>query len=140
MSKVQTLLKHAGLRKTPCRTQVLNLLLKETRAISQAEFEQHLEDIDRVTIYRTLQTFEDKGLLHKVIDGQNQSKFALCSHECDAHNHRDEHIHFHCERCDKTRCMDELGIPTILLPNGYVARSANYVIDGLCGDCNAVRR
>ncbi len=135
MTRALQILKDAGLRKTPCRLQMLDLLLQEGRAISHSEFELHLEAIDRVTIYRTLHTFERKGLLHKVIDGQNQSKFALCSHSCDEKEHRDEHIHFHCENCDKTRCLDELGIPEIVLPVGYSAHRANYMIEGICAEC-----
>ncbi|MDB5030133.1 hypothetical protein [Mucilaginibacter sp.] len=43
---------------------VFNLLLKQNSTISLTDIEKSLEPADRITIYRTLKTFEVKGLIH----------------------------------------------------------------------------
>ena len=33
---------------------------------------------DRITIYRTLKTFEEKGIVHGIEEGTTEVKYALC--------------------------------------------------------------
>ncbi|MBA9079148.1 MULTISPECIES: hypothetical protein [Rufibacter] len=40
------------------------------------------EQADCVTLYRTLKTFEEKGLMQQVIDGAEPTKYALCQEDC----------------------------------------------------------
>ena len=61
---------------------------------------------DRVTLYRTIKQFEEKGLIHEVIDTKGQAKYALCVTECTTHEHHDDHLHFHCSQCDRTIGVD----------------------------------
>ena len=48
-----------------------------------------LKSTDRVTLYRTLQTLSDKGIIHKAAHIDNEDYYAICEHSCTA----DEHIH-----------------------------------------------
>jgi Fur family ferric uptake transcriptional regulator len=45
-------------------------------------------------------------------------------------------VHFYCECCHRTFCLNETPIPGVPLPTGYVSRSINYMIKGLCPDCS----
>lgn len=122
------------LKSTPCRLAVLSLLVSHEHALSHADIEQHIDQaIDRVTIYRTLRSFLDKGVIHKVLDDEGVTKYALC-HECsEIHNH--EHVHFKCEQCGQTQCLDNIQIPHINLPQGFRSKQKNLLIQGICSQC-----
>ncbi len=136
-TKGTEILKRNGLRLTNCRSAVIDVFCAAHTAIGHAELEDELieDEFDRVTIYRTINTFLDKGIIHKVMDGSGIGKFALCSAKCDEHQHHDDHIHFNCLACGSTTCMEELSIPKVDLPQGYEVKEANLLLKGICVKC-----
>ncbi|MEQ8926553.1 MAG: transcriptional repressor [Fulvivirga sp.] len=125
-----------NLKSTNCRNEVLNLLLNSHQALAQSEIEKQVDySHDRVTVYRTLKTFLDKGLVHKVLDDEGGTKYALCN-ECAEDHHNHEHVHFKCENCGQTLCLDNIAIPTIELPKGYNISEKNLLIQGTCKNCS----
>lgn len=130
------LLEHHDLRKTKVRRQVLEVFLSKKEALSHNDIENRFEDIDRITLYRTLRTFEEKGLIHKAIDGSDKQKFALCQDGCTEHDHKDEHAHFHCGNCEKTYCLDGVHAPKITAPAGFQIESYHLVLKGICEECS----
>ena len=134
MSAVE-LLTHHQLRKTQFRERVLDLFLHADQALSQRDLEEQLHESDRITLYRTLKTFEEKGLIHKAIDGSDRLKYALCSGHCDVHAHHDHHAHFHCESCGRTFCVEEVLAPHLEAPPGFVVESTHLIINGRCALC-----
>ncbi len=137
MVKATSLLKHHALRLTDSREEILEIFLKESRALSQREIETTMaHDCDRVTIYRTLSTFVDKGLLHKVLDNTGVTKFALCPSECtERHAHQHDHVHFKCEVCGNTICVKEVQLAIPSLPTGFQTREMNVLLQGTCPEC-----
>ena len=130
------LLKNFRLRSTPTRQEILHLFLEKDYALSHSDIEQEIaDDIDRVTVYRTLKTFFDRGLIHKVLDDEGSLKYALCTNACSATEHRHEHVHFKCTECGQTNCLD-VEIPAVRLPKGYKAREVNLLIQGTCQNCS----
>ena len=99
---IRDLLEKHGLRQTQNRIQVLEVFSKEDIALSSHDIESELKSMDRVTLYRTLKSFEESGLIHKAHDETMTIKYALCGHDCSIAEHKDEHAHFHCEVCGKT--------------------------------------
>ena len=102
MSEVKSILKDYKLRQTDCREEILNVFMKKSHALAHADVELPLKDrFDRVTIYRTLRTFVDKGLIHKVLDDEGGMKYALCKEGCNTpdHKHHHDHVHFKCNIC-----------------------------------------
>lgn len=126
------------LRITDCRKEVLKIFLKMQAALSHADLEEKLNaDFDRVTIYRTLKTFLESDLIHKVLDDSGATKYALCSHShAGGHSHDHEHVHFKCEKCGKTICIDEVQLPKIVLPAGYINKEVSLLVQGICDKCN----
>ncbi|MDB5135557.1 MAG: transcriptional repressor [Mucilaginibacter sp.] len=120
---------------TAMRLLVLDLLLKQNSAISLSDIEKGLEPADRTTIYRTLKTFEEKGLTHIIDDGTGSPKYALCLEECDANEHHDLHVHFYCTSCKETFCLPNCKIPDLSLPNDFTATEMNLVVKGVCDRC-----
>jgi Fur family transcriptional regulator, ferric uptake regulator len=138
MRKAADILLTKELRKTPCRLFVLQEFLKRgNQGLSEVDLETRARNkYDRVTIYRTLKTFIDTDILHRVIDDDNVVKYAMCK-ECDDHHHNHEHVHFKCENCLTTSCLDDISIVQVQLPQGYRKKEANYLILGTCPDCHA---
>lgn len=120
---------------TAMRILVLNLLSEQNTAISLSDIEKGLAPADRITIYRTLKTFEEKGLVHIIDDGTGSPKYALCREECGANEHRDLHVHFNCVICKETFCLPDSKIPDITLPNKFSPLEMNLVVKGICDHC-----
>jgi Fur family transcriptional regulator, ferric uptake regulator len=124
------------LRHTGCREDILTLFYTHKTALAHGDLETVLRDrYDRVTIYRTLKTFADKGIIHKVLD-EDGLRYALCKDTCHDHDHHHDHVHFKCAACGQTTCLDEVLIPTIQLPSGYQKRETNLLIQGTCPKCS----
>jgi len=137
MIQTETLLKNAGLRKTSARIKVLEYLLEQNSAISQPELEKKLNDIgDRVTLYRILHSFEENGIVHKVLNSSGTFRYALCLNDsCTNESHHHEHIHFDCEVCGTVKCLDKVFLPEIQLPENYKVSEIQFVAKGICPDC-----
>jgi len=138
MEKAISILKKHSLRKTPFRLEVLSIFLKNaTKGISPGFIEDAIKDFDRITLYRTLKTFEKSGLIHIAIDGSNDTKYALCHDDCSEHNHLDDHAHFLCTQCEETSCLENVVQPQITLPPNYKLSSAHLALTGICNNCSA---
>lgn len=139
MDKALELLSDYGLRKTGCRQEVLRQFLEKGYALSHADLEKLIGDrYDRVTIYRTLYSFEEKGLIHSINDVGGAVKFALCQQQtCSQEIHHDNHIHFSCTACSQTFCLNEVHIPHISLPQGYQVSRMHLSAEGICKGCSS---
>lgn len=125
-----------GLKVTPARLNVINVLHGSRLAYSHAELESLFSRIDRVTLYRILKDFEDAGLVHKIIDAQGVTRFALCEHSCPDEHHVDEHVHFNCNACHKMFCLDKVHLPSLKMPGGFKMTGLQTLIFGLCNKCS----
>ncbi len=134
--KLIDILKSHKLRITPVRKEVLSLFIENDVAISHQDIEKSILDIDRITLYRTLKSFEEKGVIHKAVDGTDTSKYALCEAKCDEGHHHDDHVHFHCEDCGNTFCVDDIEVPRMESPQGYSIRSTHVILSGKCKKCH----
>ena len=133
--QTKRLLKDKKLRQTPARKEILKVFLGKHVAHSHAELELKLNNrFDRVTIYRTLDTFLKKGIIHKIPSGDGASLFALCV-GCNEHEHHDNHVHFKCTQCGTSECLIDQSVPEISLPEGYKMADANLLIEGTCRNC-----
>jgi Fur family ferric uptake transcriptional regulator len=131
------LLKDFRLRTTPSRQEILHLFLRKEYALSHGDIEKEINNaLDRVTVYRTLKTFLDKGLIHKVLDDEGSLKYALCNEACTTTGHHHNHVHFKCTMCGQTNCLD-VEIPAVKLPKGYKPKELNILIQGICENCSS---
>ena len=62
---------------TSMRILVYDFLEQQQTAMSLSEIESHFYKADRVTIYRTLKTFEEKGIVHSIQENTTV-KYILC--------------------------------------------------------------
>lgn len=126
-----------GIAPTAMRIRVLEFLLACDTAVGLSDIENALSPVDRVTIYRTLKTFEEQGVAHSIDDGSNITKYALCDRHCRPGLHIDFHIHFHCGQCNETTCMPDQSLPAVTLPDGYRVDEMNLTVKGSCRKCLA---
>ncbi|WP_324027781.1 transcriptional repressor [Maribacter sp. BPC-D8] len=136
MTEVEKTLDNKSVRPTAMRILIYKFMASKNTAVALTDIENAFEKAERTTLYRTLKTFEEKGIVHQIDDGTNVSKFALCQPGCNCEIDQDLHLHFHCSHCDKTVCLTEHKIPHINLPAGYIAEDANLVIKGICDSCS----
>lgn len=136
-STLEPQLRKHGLRVTTVRLDVLNALNRRSFAISQPELEIDLgRNCDRVTLYRTLNTLCEHGLLHRIVDDKGTSRYALCRDNCEATEwHFHSHLHFFCESCKETRCLNETEIVIPPLSDGFEIHNVQFSASGLCGTC-----
>ena len=134
--RIASLLKRSDLSVTESRRKILHLFLEQAGALAHGDIERKAgEKFDRVTVYRTLQTFVEKGIIHTIPTADNSIRYALCKDECAGGHHHDHHIHFMCDNCGNTYCLDDVVTPEIKLPKGYTASHVEVVVEGVCKNC-----
>ena len=132
---VADLLRRNNLSITESRKKILSLFLTTSDALTHGDIERKAgEKFDRVTVYRTLQTFVEKGIIHTIPTSENSVLYALCK-DCTEGHHHDDHVHFVCSKCNSTICLDDVVSPNINLPAGYIAQDVQVVINGICKAC-----
>lgn len=137
MKQSESILKESALSVTASRRTILDIFLSSKTALAHQDIELKCSDqYDRVTIYRTLQTFLEKGIIHNIPTTDNSIRYALCNDACiTTGHHHDNHVHFRCNQCDKTTCLDDVSIPSVKLPPGYSMGEINMVVTGICKSC-----
>lgn len=132
----EDILQQKKISPTAMRLLVLDHLTKQISAISLTDLELGMQRTDRVTLYRTIKTFEEHGLVHKIDDGSGVAKFALCQDSCEAGDHKDLHIHFYCNNCKETFCLPKSKIPQVELPEKYQSQEMELTVKGICARCS----
>lgn len=137
-TKFEPLLRSSQLKVTLPRLRVLGVIDTKKSAISQPDLEKILgNEIDRVTLYRILGSFEEKGILHKVFDLNGTATYAICSTDCNTYQHDDQHVHFICSTCNSVYCLNEIIPPKVELPSGFTLETISVNAVGLCDKCRA---
>jgi Fur family ferric uptake transcriptional regulator len=133
---IKNILKQSQLSVTGSREKILQLFLDHTGALAHGDIEKKAgEKFDRVTVYRTLQTFVEKGIIHTIPTADNSVRYALCKDDCAEGHHHDQHIHFVCTQCSNTYCLDDVVTPAIKLPRGYTSSHIEVLVEGVCKNC-----
>ena len=133
---MENLLQAKNLRITPFRVAVLNVFKKHKNAIDMGQIEKSLKEFDRITLYRTIKTFIESGLIHEIVMPGDIKKLALCSEECgnEHHEHNHQHLHFKCDTCDEVYCLELASFPKIAYPK-FKINSLEIQGSGICEAC-----
>ncbi len=133
--ELENKLTNSNIKPTAMRLLVLQYLTEITSSVALKDLESHFFKADTSTLYRTLKTFEENGLIHSIEDGTGMAKYALNLEESTLEV-KDQHYHFHCNECKETFCLNTHNIPKIELPPKFIMAEANLVIKGVCANCN----
>jgi len=133
-SQAKQMLKTAKLYCTKSRMAILKILTKTNKPLSQEQIARKLgkNRFDKVTIYRTLESFCRAGLVHKVFIDKRAVHFELGNRcreiRC--------HPHFTCKNCGVTKCLIGLYVPVVKgLKKGFVVHRQQVRLEGLCPHC-----
>lgn len=133
---IETVLERKGVRPTSNRILVMRELMKATHPVSLADLEASLGFlVDKASIFRVLELFAEKDVVHVIEDGSRSLKYELC-HNGAQHTVADQHVHFYCERCKRTYCFETVSVPPVNIPDGFFPHAVNYMIKGLCPKCS----
>ena len=123
-----------GIKPTANRILVLKALDEAGRPASLADLEAQIESVDKSSVFRTLTLFLEKDIVHSFEDGRGVINYELCTEEghCD---HSDAHIHFYCERCHRSYCMEHINLDRVPVPEGFEPHAYSFVIKGICPHC-----
>ena len=115
-------LESKGIRPTANRILVMKTLMGEQNPQSLSNLERKMVSMDKSSIFRTLTLFLEHDVVHAFEDGRGVLCYVLCE-EKGACDHHDGHIHFYCESCQRSFCMEDIHIPSFELPEGFYPHS-----------------
>jgi len=127
------------IRPTGVRLAVLDALLKQAHSLSQYEIEAAVGvHFNRSSIYRTLQLFEESGVVHRVPHTDSVVKYAACETSCSHDGHVHQHAHFQCASCSNTYCLTDVDMPALNTQHlpGRV-QEIEVLFNGTCEKCLA---
>mgnify|MGYP003685125487 FL=1 len=134
-TSIKKLLKTKNLRVTKLRTALLEVLANLSKAVSYQEIQNSLIKFDRITLYRTLNTFIERGILHKITFEDHQNFYALCGTDCTTDRHQHQHVHFQCNQCKEVSCL-EAKEPIQLNISSHLVNEIEITASGLCQECH----
>ena len=136
MNDIEFVLKEHQIRPTAIRLLMYKFLSEKDIAVTLNDIESGFDKSERTTLYRTIKTFEKKGIVHQIDDGTGVAKYALDEKNIEQGTPQDLHLHFRCAKCDETTCLTDHKIPHISLPKGFISKDINLVIKGICDKCS----
>ncbi len=133
--EVSILLGQKNMSKTPCRVEVLRVLLESGSALSEPDIRSRLNGgFDRTTVYRTLRSFLDQDVIHSISLEGGTVMYAI-THQKEKHAEL-FHSHFFCDDCSKVYCLTKPEFEPPVLPEGFKANGYDLLINGTCNNCS----
>ena len=129
--KARALLVDAPGRVTQPRIAVLAALLDADHPESHADLQRRLPDLDRVSLYRSLDWLCDQHLAFKLTGNDGVRRYG----RSEAKHEHQAHPHFQCTRCGVTECLPQAAVPAPHLPRGYRLDGTDVIARGLCPRC-----
>lgn len=124
----------AGVKVTRGRVRVLEMLQTAPQPLSHNDIEAALDEgMDRVTLYRILDSLVTCGLALKAVDPRGVFRFSAAAAQ---HRHED-HVHFRCTDCGGVFCIKAAPPPPPKLPRGFRLAEIELDVRGTCARCAA---
>ncbi len=132
------LIRGAGVEATRGRIRVLDALNLARQPLCHGELEELLAaadeaPLDRVTLYRILDSLVACGLALKAVDTRGVFRFSAAAAR---HRHID-HVHFRCTDCGGVFCLKAEPPPPPKLPRGFRLNQIDFDLRGLCAGCSS---
>jgi len=136
---VPSLIRAAGVKVTRGRVRILELLRAANQPLSHAEVETALagnqgEPVDRVTVYRVLDSLVDSDLALKAVDTRGVFRYSSAGSQ---QQHR-SHVHFRCVDCGGVFCLDVPPPAAPDLPSGFRLIAVEFDVRGTCARCTSL--
>jgi Fur family ferric uptake transcriptional regulator len=130
-------LRASGLRWTPQRRVLLDVLARSDGHVTGAELVERCRDVDPATtpstVYRTLDVLEELGIVRHAHGADGREEFHVLPEA--------EHGHLHCRGCGQTWEIeaDEAAalVSALISERGFAMDLSHLSVSGLCRDCAA---
>jgi len=132
--KARQMLRRAKLYCTEARIAILRALLETARPIRQDQItpQSAKGTFNRVTVYRTLESLVEAGLVHRAFTQDRAWYFELADH-C---SEKQCHPHFTCTHCGVTHCLTDTSLPMAKISQkGFIIYRQQVRLEGLCPAC-----
>lgn len=134
MNQAEQLLQSKGIRNTPIRSEVLHLLMQSAKAYSHADLEQAFDNsLDRVSLYRCLNTLIRAGLVQKRVDSKGYSCFFYAPMSLTA-----VQPYFKCSQCETVISLPELPRAYLKVVRQFQIDTIQLLAEGTCDTCRHV--
>lgn len=135
MQAIDILQQHQ-LKKTSPRLSIIEALQSADAPLAETEISEKMgSHYDRTTFYRSMQTLEKAGIIHRIVVDKLLVKYAMNHVELTSKNQPD-HAHFFCNNCKKLICLEEIHPGPYRLPSGFQSSESEVIIKGLCNKCS----
>ena len=157
LQSAESIFKVAGLKSTPSRLAVVNILVQNNFPLTHQDLLKQLADnFDRVTLYRVLDWLLQHHVIHRIAGEDRAWRFQLNATSINPTSindkkrylsgtvlsstkllHQHSHAHFECSECGKIFCLDDVQ-PKLSssIPAQFTVDSIELNIKGKCADCN----
>jgi len=132
----KALLHQHSLKATATRVALLTKMDAYLNAMPYSAIQKEIGSVDRVTLYRTIETLSEHGIIHLAYKDNQETYYAICGAACSEHAHHHDHIHFSCTQCKSVTCQDLPNKINISLPD-YQVEEISIQVKGICKDCRA---
>lgn len=146
--KARQILKDAKLYCTEARIAILQVLMEAGRPLRQDQIAERVAGfqpttrerdaldarnaLNKVTVYRTLESLIEVGLVHRAFTYKRAWYFELADH-CTEHQC---HPHFTCTSCGVTHCLRDTLLPMARVSQkGFIVNRQQVRLEGLCPAC-----
>lgn len=128
------LLHNRELKATVPRLNLLARMQEYKSAMPYSAIKEAMKPIDRVTLYRTLESLKEQGIIHYAFQGNNEIYYAICSKKCCKDSHFHDHVHLKCVRCKAVTCEKPSRNIEISIP-GIEIHQVSVQVEGVCKLC-----
>lgn len=126
-------IREVNLKVTPARISTLKLFESFNEPVDSQEAISRLKkelDIDRVTVFRILNSFVEKGLLRRLEFGEGKARYELAT---------EDHHHLICQSCGSIEDISDCNIDAlendIKRKKGFEVKLHTLEFYGLCKNC-----
>ncbi|MFH2137994.1 MAG: Fur family transcriptional regulator [Candidatus Omnitrophota bacterium] len=129
------ILKEQGIRITPQRVRIFELLAAEKRHLCVEELYEKIKEsfpaVSLATVYSILELLKKKGIIREI-----RIKFDKSCYEA----RTDLHHHFSCRKCKKIFDIDLTPCPALQSKeiNGHIIEELQGYFYGICRDCKEI--
>jgi len=132
-SYATTQIQAAGLRRSGARQKVIQMLGRQSCALTALDIDAKLPKVGRATVYRAIEQLEELNLIHRVDLGGNAFGYEKVDPTGDHHHH------IVCDQCGKVEPFADEELEKAIHEirrNGFRISSHEITLKGTCQNCD----
>ncbi len=86
-------------------------------------------------VYRRLRVFEEKGIAHRIVAHSETVRYAAAYPAAPVPALANDHVYFKCINCRHIYCLNQVPVPTVVLPTAFQVLRGDHLLSGICGQC-----